>query len=414
MRGACHRVRPREAGVHAGQAIRAILVVASGILMLVLASVATLGEVYAFILVGDGGWDLLGFNPERDAFYSAASKMDNAFKSGWNIDPPNIAFVQAWEHSVADVFRKVGSMTAEVGEHDVFVFYYVGHGDGGSGAMMPWGKGAAGLYYNDLESQYLQAIKGEKVLILDACYAGTASDCVGADSWLVTSCGDEPREGSVVESPFSAALATAINNGATGVREAFENAEHVRDWNYGFLSEATSTPHLYWPAGVGSDEDLDIVEATSAVGDIVGEWRGSYRCEEGEFFTWWDLRGDWRNNPPDPTIWEPQVILLTVEEATSGRASGSLSFLRSDGQPYLSASWGGSFDGAALVIGCDFVDVWDSCIRTEYHIEAVLELEGSEELRGSYKEFWTSLGLQAGCGSTRWEGEGILVVTKHE
>ncbi len=236
---------------------KGILLVAIALLVPLTAGVVAQGEVYAFILVGDGNFDVLGQNPERGAFYSAASRIDNAFKSGWSIEPPNIAFVQAWENSATDLYVRLSSLTSGLNADDVFIFYYVGHGS--RTAMMPWGEGEdkALLGYD-----YFRQVPGTKVLILDSCYAGVASGEVGADTWVVASCGeDETRKGSVYESPFSVALATAISGGATGVRAAFENAEHV--WWYGQVSKLGQTPHLWSPADVGRDDDLDIAEAAA-------------------------------------------------------------------------------------------------------------------------------------------------------
>lgn len=276
----------------AGRTTQAILAAATALLMLLLLSVVALGEVYAFILVGDGKHDVLGFSPDRRSFYNGASSIDNALKSGWGIAPQNIAFVQAWEHSNTDVLVRLKTLTSEVGENDVFIFYYVGHGSS-TGEMTPWvgpSSGGGLLDFSNLADNYLQPVKGEKVVVLDCCYAGTARDDLDDDTWLLASCGNEEQRGVLYESYFSTALATAINNGATGVREAYNDAVDVLAVRAlagavspaipptvnpadlpGFLAAlaiAAATPSLYSPTGVASDEDLDVAEAARAAPEI--------------------------------------------------------------------------------------------------------------------------------------------------
>ena len=240
--------------------------------------VTTIGDgivtKYAFLLCSD---------PEGKLTVSVAD-MESALKTWWLVD--HVKVYKWWEHNNLDLRRAVEEWFEQPDPDDLAIFYYVGHG---SPKLIGSNSTGELLSYQAL-SAWLQSDAGTTIIILDACYSGSAitaqesENLKGSGRWILTGTNDsEPGKGwdyfgGLVRymnftKPFLDAMSwespsIAGTDNFISLREAFNYADEK--CNGRWLTKRQQDPQI-WP----EQRDKDFIVIPQRV-NPTGWWPSSF------------------------------------------------------------------------------------------------------------------------------------------
>lgn len=217
-----------------------------------MAGAAQQPTVRAFLLIGEGEQGLQ-YHVQNWVFSNSAARIRDGLERGWKVTSCWTFF--ASEHtSNADCKAAIEYLAGQSGSNDILVFYYAGHAIRGIMNPRPdyhsWT-----LTYKTLNECLSKGNAMATIVILDACYAFSASSGLGDDKWLLASCRRDEEAGAgflqtwslSFTSPFAERLADAMLKGSRGVRETFNTA--MKGWNLAWIPQLRA-PRKY------SDTDL--------------------------------------------------------------------------------------------------------------------------------------------------------------
>ena len=135
---------------------------------------------YTFLLCGDRG----------GAFINSAEDLKSAFTTWWKVD--YVKVYESWKSTKADLETALKQWCEQPDNDDLLIFCYAGHGLFGLIApTFVTGEGTI-LYHPEL-SNWLHTSAATTIVILDACYSGSAVageqfTLREANRWVLTAC----------------------------------------------------------------------------------------------------------------------------------------------------------------------------------------------------------------------------------
>jgi len=145
-------------------------------------------ELHAFLLCGE----------DRADFETNIKNMRSALTTWWGFAPENVTVCEAknlegeWVSDFVSAIREeIEAWMQQADPDDIAVFYYAGHGEeGGGGIALKCGPAGVDTYigYNEL-NDWLVGDAETTVIILDACYSGSAMEDLAdvPGRWVLTS-----------------------------------------------------------------------------------------------------------------------------------------------------------------------------------------------------------------------------------